>query len=121
MNPLHALRDHLAGLPELDGFQRIFYRWHDEDVQRGAPPFLLLRPDGGGANHELMQQPDVRIAVCADLPTQAYDATQAIKQHLIDNHRAECVCNFQILADITGPFMLENERNVCQLTVRVWT
>ena len=121
MNPLHVLRDHLADLPELDGFSRIFYRWYDEDVQQGAPPFLLLRPDGGGTNNELMQQMDVRLAVCTDYPAQADSVARAIKQYLIDNHSAECVCNFQIMADVTGPFPLENERNVSQLTVRLWT
>lgn len=121
MNPLHVLRDHLAGLPELEGYDRIFYRWYDEDLQRGAPPFLLLRPDGGGVSHELMQQIDVRLAVCHDLPSQADSVARAIKQYLIDNHSVECVCNFQILADVTGPFLLNNERNVSQLTVRLWT
>lgn len=121
MNPLHVLRDHLAALPELEGFNRIFYRWYDEDVQQGASPFLLLRPDGGGTANELMQQPDVRLAVCTNGPSQADSVARAIKQYLIDNHAVSGVCNFQILADVTGPFPLENERNVSQLTVRLWT
>ncbi|RUR48794.1 hypothetical protein [Vreelandella populi] len=121
MSALDLLNNHLAGLPALDGVQRIFYRWYDEDVAQGAPPFLLLRPDGGGIENELMQQPDVRLAVCFDYPHECDAAINAIKDFLIQNHTAPGVCNFEILASPTGPFLLNNERNISQMTVRVWT
>lgn len=121
MSALDLLNDHLSGLPALDGVNRVFYRWYDADTQRGAPPCLLLRPDGGGIANELMDQPDVRLAVCFDHPYQCEAAINAIKDYLVEHYTTPGVTNFEILAYPTGPFPLENERNVSQMTVRVWT
>ncbi|MEA3250137.1 MAG: hypothetical protein U9Q35_00935 [Pseudomonadota bacterium] len=121
MNVLQALQGHLDSGGVLTGLTPVFFRWYDEDIASTAPDSVLLRPSGGGTTNELMQQPDVTIAVATMAPHLAYDACLAIRDYLIEHYTIPGVCNFEILADVTGPLLLETERNVCELNVRCWT
>lgn len=121
MNVLQALQGHLDSGGVLAGLTPVFFRWYDEDITATAPDSVLFRPAGGGTANELGQQPDVLIAVTTLQPHTAFDKTLAIRDYLIEHFTIAGVCNFEILADVTGPFTLNNERNVCELNVRCWT
>lgn len=122
MSVLQILHSHLNSGGVLTGLAPVFFRWYDEHTAVDAAPTILFKPAGGGTANELGQQPDVVMSVChspyrADL---AYEACVAIRDYLIENYTIADVANFEILADVTGPFALENERQICELNVRIW-
>lgn len=121
MNVLQALNDHLSSGGVLTGLKPVFFRWYDEDTATGAADTVLLRPSGGGTANELGQKPDVTIAVCTTAPDDAYDKCFEIRDYLIENFTIPGITNFEILAEVTGPYLLESQRNVCELNVRIWT
>jgi hypothetical protein len=120
-NALRALHDHLDDGEQLTGLEPVFFRLYPENTEAGAADCILFRPDGGAAPNELMQQPGVTLAICTARPDTGYERAVAIRDYLIANHIADGVCNFQILADIVGPSMLESGRSLYELNVRVWT
>ncbi len=121
MNVLQSLHAHLDGGGVLAGLTPVYFRWYDEDTEASAPDTVLFRPSGGGTADELGQKPDVIIAVATMEPHLAYDTCLAIRDYLIEHFTIPGVANFEILADVTGPFLLESQRNICELNVRVWT
>ena len=120
MTPIQTLHDHLDSGGILTGLVPVFFRWYDENTQRGASDSVLFRPAGGGIANELGQQPDITIAVSMSTPGAAYEKASAIRDYLIENYTIEGVANFQILADVTGPYELASQRNICEINVRMW-
>lgn len=120
MTPIQTLHDHLDSGGILTGLVPVFFRWYDADTAAGAPDSVLFRPAGGGIANELGQQPDITIAVATMKPHTAYEKAAAIRDYLIEHYTIEGVANFQILADVTGPYLLESQRNICEINVRMW-
>lgn len=121
MNALRVLHEHLAAGEQLTGLEPVFFRLYPENTEAGAADSILFRPDGGAKPTDLMQQPGVTMAICTERPDTGYERMVAIRDYLIENHIADGVCNFEILADVVGPYSLESGRSIYELNVRVWT
>lgn len=124
MTPLlNTLKGHLDAGGLFDGWSVVYWQMYDEDTATDAPPVVMMRPDGGGEANEYGQQPDVTIAILGGVNgySQAADLATRIKLYLIEHNTAEQVVNFEILADVIGPTVLDNGRPMFQLNVRCWT
>jgi len=123
---LQRIQGHLDAEGLLAGYDTLYFRWTDEQVN-GNTPFILFRAAGSaGDDNYVVQYPDVRIILVAN-PSGAV-AGDARMREIIRFFRADDgyritgasgeVLSVAPIGPVIGPLYLENDRPIWELNVR---
>lgn len=114
---LQNLRSWLDTAGLLAGYEVKYNRWTDADVGGGAD-FVMFRFAGPGTANRIVQRYDIDLFVVAG-PTYvpAQDRINEIAKYLNSIGQPPGVVRYSIPGNPTGPFQLENGRQVFQLAV----
>ena len=117
---LEKVAQHLTDAGLLTGLAVKYYRWTDAD-ERGSANFIVFRMSGtAGARDATLQQPDVRILLCATAKEvkAGNDKADAIFSNFAGTTTIAGVVKFEPLATVIGPMYLDNGRAVFEINVR---
>ena len=119
---LRRVKQHVVDAGLAEGYTLKFFRWSDKDL-KGKKPFIVFRQGGSGLSNILLQQTDVLIQlgqVHSEIE-KGDDTMQAIIRLFRGDTLQPDIARFDPLGTVAGPFTIENDRKIWELTVRCFT